>query len=596
MRVNFIYTTIASMAAAVFYFCGAAFATNLSPAAETWVTISNRWSSVPLEEVERNAGQTNATAEYYLGRSYLDGIRVRQDPAEGLKWIRQAADEGLPQAEFSLARMYEMGTGVPQDYEEAVRLYRLAANQGHGLAENNLGRCYFKGLGVEQDAGEALKWYQRAADSGEAWGKKSLAWMYAQGAYGKGPVSGQGAEAQVRSGGIAPNHDLAEKLMREAVDLNSAEGQYEFAQMVKGEMNDQGHEDTTRFPLAAEWFRKAAEQNFASAQFELAEMYHDGELGNNERSNCIPWFLKAAAQGNAEAQNRVGELPKYYPDSPLLKPINNITSLREAAEHGNLDAQFQLARRYQFGEGLPQDDTHAFEWMQKAATNDTPSSLVGDAIYQLALMYEKGQGVKADLAEAHRLFLCAATVAQQSEATFRVGQMYENGEGVPQDDHKAAEFYANKYYYFGFPQYTNGYAYYGNPGDGAIKALFKLWSEGRGFPTVQDRTVPGCREVSDLIQSWQGEIRSAEEEFYLGQIYYKGKLLPQNLIEADARLRVAADEHLQLAGEILHDVDSRLQPAEVEAAKERCKTLTKDLIRAQQTHASLEQGKNYKPW
>ena len=84
------------------------------------------------------------------------------------------------------------------------------------------------------------------------------------------------------------------------------------------EFDKDGHQ-VANFVVAAEWFRKAADQGYDKAQYELAEMYHNGELGDDQRANCIPWFLKAAAQGDAQAQAEVGELPKYYPNSELLK-------------------------------------------------------------------------------------------------------------------------------------------------------------------------------------------------------------------------------------------------------------------------------------
>jgi len=90
--------------------------------------------------------------------------------------------------------------------------------------------------------------------------------------------------------------------------------------------------------------REAAEQGHAKAQYQLAEMYNTGELGDDQRSNCIPWFLKAAAQGNAEAQAEVGELPMLYPNNELLKSVKNIEILRRGAENGNLDAQFQISQ------------------------------------------------------------------------------------------------------------------------------------------------------------------------------------------------------------------------------------------------------------
>jgi hypothetical protein len=137
-----------------------------------------------------------------------------------------------------------------------------------------------------------------------------------------------------------------------------------------------------------------------------------------------------------------------------------------------------------------------------------------------------------DVSEAHNLFLQAAA-EHQSEATFRVGQMYEKGEGVPQDDHKAVEFYSNKDRNYNYPdKYPNGFVEYGGPSDGAIEKLLNLWNQGRGFPTSQDRAESGYREPGALIKYWEGLIKTAKAQFYAGEIYYQGKLVPKDIAQA----------------------------------------------------------------
>ena len=238
------------------------------------------------------------------------------------------------------------------------------------------------------------------------------------------------------------DYDLAEKWLRKAAAQGSPEAQYQFGCLLTEEFDKTGHQ-IANFVVAAEWYRKAAEQGHAKAQYELASMYHGGELGDDQRSNCIPWFLKAAAQGNAEAQAIVGELPKFYPNSELLKNVDTIAPLRQSAKSGNLEAQFQLASRYQTGDGVSKDPSEAFKWMQKAAQQEGgSSSVVGDARYQLGLMYEKGEGVAPDLIKAHELFRSAieeSMYAGRNPAILRLGQMYERGEDVPQSDRKAVE-------------------------------------------------------------------------------------------------------------------------------------------------------------
>ena len=631
-------TTLGGFIISAFILAGAfhlqaADSTNV-PAAflESWQTISNRWASVSIENIKQAAETNEVTAQYYLAIKYGNGYGVTKDEVEAFKWMKRSAEQGMARAQrklgsifqdglgvainlaeavswyrkaaeqgdataqMNLGWMFENGAGVDQDYTEAARLYRLAAEQGDAMAQNNLGWLYKKGWGVPDDQLAAVKWFQKSAEQGEKLGAENLAWMYAQGAYGTN-VNGQGAAEQVRSGGIAPNHELAEKWMRQAVDVNTPDGQYKFANLVYSEVDNDGHQDSSRFSAAAEWFRKAAEQGYADAQYQLADMYNTGELGNEQRSNCIPWFLKAAAQGHAAAQAKVGELTVFYPNNELLKSVNNIEILRQSGEKGNLNAQYQLAKRYQFGMGVPKDPAEAFKWMQKAAHNDTASSVIGSAIYNLAVMYEKGEGVTQDMAQAHSLYLVAASpVFFQPQATFRVGQMYENGEGVPQDDHQAAQLYSGAMCTTNSPnRYPNGLIEYMGIGDGSLEALFNLWSQGRGFPG-DETNKHGYRAPDFLIKSWKGLIVTAKTEFFAGQIYYQGKLVPQDLVEAAARFRIAVNQNLKEAQKLLDQIELKMSPAQKEAAKTRFETLEKDFEQAKMVEAGQKAGRDSMPW
>ena len=48
--------------------------------------------NIPKQVIE--AQQGNAQAQYLLGRAYLEGIGVEQDPEKGLYWLEQASEQG----------------------------------------------------------------------------------------------------------------------------------------------------------------------------------------------------------------------------------------------------------------------------------------------------------------------------------------------------------------------------------------------------------------------------------------------------------------------------------------------------------------------
>lgn len=98
--------------------------------------------------------------------------------------------------------------------------------------------------------------------------------------------------------------------------------------------------------------------------------------------------------------------------------------LRTAAEKGEPQAQFELARGYLRGEGLPQDSTQALEWMKKAA-----AAGYADAIGGLGYFYSSGTVVPKDDAKAFELFKNAAEKGS-AKAQFNLGRMLAKGVGT----------------------------------------------------------------------------------------------------------------------------------------------------------------------
>jgi hypothetical protein len=378
---------------------------------------------------------------------------------------------------------------------------------------------------------------------------------------------------------------LAEKWMRQAVDLSSAEGQCEFGELIYGEFDNEGHQDDTRFSDAAKWYRKAAEQGYAKAQYHLAEMYHTGKLGNGQRSNCVTWFLKAAAQGNAEAQAEVGKLREFYPDSELLQTVNPVDSLKQAAEQGDLSAQFDMAHRYHVGDGVPKDAAEAFKWMQKAAQHPiSPVTLTIDAHYYLGWMYEAGEGVAQDFTNAFQLYQEAAVGGNKPEPFVRLGQMYEKGEGVPQDDSLSATnyFIATQFGFFPTSDDTARCA--------AIESLLNLYVQGRGLP--DDKTVIG-KQLNEVKQS---PITTAKGQLLLGEIYFQGKLVRQDLIEAAAWTGLAANQNFDDANSRLTQVESVMSSEQKEAANGRYNDLNTSIEQAKNSYKRLEGYRSSHSW
>ena len=66
-------------------------------------------------------------------------------------------------------------------------------------------------------------------------------------------------------------------------------------------------------------------------------------------------------------------------------------SLKKAAEHGHVEAQFYLANMYADGQGVKKDYQQAMHWYRKVADQG-----FAEAQFNLGVMYYKGQGVTQD--------------------------------------------------------------------------------------------------------------------------------------------------------------------------------------------------------
>lgn len=105
------------------------------------------------------------------------------------------------------------------------------------------------------------------------------------------------------------------------------------------------------------------------------------------------------------------------------------------AEKGDATAQYQIAEMYEKGEGVPKSAKKAARWYRKVALKGYV-----DAQYKLGEMYENGQGVSKNLKEALEWYKLVAG-QKYMDAQHKVGQMYYQGRGTTKDYLKAFKWY-----------------------------------------------------------------------------------------------------------------------------------------------------------
>ncbi len=143
--------------------------------------------------------------------------------------------------------------------------------------------------------------------------------------------------------------------------------------------------------LAAKWYAKAAKTGDYASMYKLGCMLEGGMGLTADQETSQQMFLQAAYGGVPEAQFRVAVLA-YDGKIKGGKPAA-VQWYRSCAEQIPV-AKFNLATMYNNGDGVPVDKEQAFRlYSEVAAGGDA------DALFQIGKMYIDGDGVAQDPAK-----------------------------------------------------------------------------------------------------------------------------------------------------------------------------------------------------
>lgn len=136
-------------------------------------------------EFQPLAEQGNLRAQAMIGWMYAQGLGVRKNAKEALKWLQRAGSaDGNPdsaKAQHNLGVMYENGLGVTRDLKKAAYWYSRGAQNGDPSAQSNLGTLYLDGSGVEKDPSKGIFWLTKAAEQGDPEAYTNLGRVYFEG-------------------------------------------------------------------------------------------------------------------------------------------------------------------------------------------------------------------------------------------------------------------------------------------------------------------------------------------------------------------------------------------------------------------------------
>jgi TPR repeat protein len=354
------------------------------------------------QDVELPAFDREAAQKWYLQAvsqghpmAYLGVARLydrppagERDAAEAMRWYQRALNAGVRVAAWTLAEAYLHGDGVSADPARAVSLLEQLFEQGdeNGAgrhAMERLGEIFEQGDGVRQDIRKALAYYERAAEYSFSDPAFRAAALYHAGpddirnpaealrwyliAINYWIEGGDGTE--VFNGPIAkPYGNLANARFALALRLERGDG------LTK----DVG--EALRWYRAAAYFERKYPETAALAAFKVASLLerephhavqvHEGK--QQEREQPIDWYKKAAA-----TIERLQPAPLVFSDrwsdqDEVVTDLDRrlpglIADLRQLSQKGIPEAQYDLARFYLLGRGVPRNEAEATTLLKKAA-------------------------------------------------------------------------------------------------------------------------------------------------------------------------------------------------------------------------------------
>ncbi len=140
-----------------------------------------------------------------------------------------------------------------------------------------------------------------------------------------------------------------------------------------------------------------------------------------------------AIAGSFEDATNAYYLGDYETAYRLITPL---------AEQGLPEAQFNMGLMFEMGQGVPQNSAEAVKWYRMAAEQGNAKALMwcrkeaergnAEVQFNLGVMYDQRLGVPQDYAEAVKWYRKAAEQGF-AEAQANLGMMYFTGLGVPKD-------------------------------------------------------------------------------------------------------------------------------------------------------------------
>lgn len=381
--------------------------------------------------------------------------------------------------EYKQARAYLFGDENNEpDFAKALALLQAESETGNLLAVFDLGRMYADGLGVVIDTDKAQEYYALALDGFETL-EMQKPWKYLEYRIGKMYSQGLGTEQ---------DYELAAQWFKK-----SAEQKYKFAEYSLGGLYYRGQCVEQSYEKAFELYLRSANQGFPYADFEVAKIFRDG-IGTEKDEEQSHHHFQRAFIG-------FEELERQSHDDKI---------------------QYRLGWMLQNGIGTEKDIPKAREYFEKSAKLGNTF-----ACYSLAKLILAEEEPTAEEIEKALEYLCTASDSGNEFAQYSLGKLYYKGEHMEQIIAKAVELFTIS-------------AEQGN--EWAAYSLSKIYLTEDDYKDID-------KAVHWMTQSAKENNQFAE--YQLGKLYLQSDEIPKDTLKAVRYLTSSAEQGNQFSQYIL---------------------------------------------
>ncbi|WP_299374791.1 tetratricopeptide repeat protein [uncultured Kiloniella sp.] len=452
------------------------------------------------------------------------------------------AEDGNDEAQYILGQIYEQGLGVPKDPDMALKWYRLAADQGHRQSLVKLSEIINQKLGQGSDSTAKDTTTTTDKNDNDLDDNLPVVEMDAD----KSPETKSSKTDVDQQGGENNQPDLNPEKATETVtetdpDKEATGGVLE---MLVSLFDDRNISDEENTDVPADTQELVNQQSLSENDLktgpeketppevisgEMAGSLVDGRQAFKSElyEQALKILLPHAIKGNAEAQYMVGEI---YRKALGVEgdEKKGLAWIKKAAEQGYAEAQYVLGFSIENNFGVEYENNKSIYWYRKAADQGHKKARSRLTFSLFGGTFFDGYGSFVDDATGHKVFEVekflritemeedfnnADHLAQlgDSDALVDLGYAYLKGEDRPQNIALAIEYLEK-----GARDNTDKAI--------AMHRLGELYSKGKSVPQDFDKAVFWYKKAFDLGVDFAGND--------LGELYLNRTDLSNNQDQA----------------------------------------------------------------